>query len=88
MLGAPVKETSSKWSFAGRTLDELLADAEVAAVESALEQAEGNKSRAARDLGLKLGALRYRMQKLGMDSTTLVKSWWMHVCHIAQVPPL
>lgn len=67
MLGAPVRETSSKWSLAGRTLDEFLADAEVAAIESALEQAEGNKSRAARDLGLKLGALRYRMQKLGMD---------------------
>ena len=67
MLGAPVRETSSKWSLDGRTLDEFLADAEVAAIESALERAEGNKSRAARDLGLKLGALRYRMQKLGMD---------------------
>ena len=67
MLGAPVRETSSKWSLDGRTLDEFLAVAEVAAIESALEQAEGNKSRAARDLGLKLGALRYRMQKLGMD---------------------
>ena len=67
MLAVPAQNTGSIWSLAGRTLDEFLADAEVGAIESALEQADGNKSQAARALGLKLGALRYRMQKLGMD---------------------
>jgi two-component system, NtrC family, response regulator PilR len=54
-------------ALAGRNLDEYLADVEIHAIESALDAAQGNKSAAARRLGLKLGALRYRMQKLGME---------------------
>ncbi|MBT6276174.1 MAG: sigma-54-dependent Fis family transcriptional regulator [Chromatiales bacterium] len=50
----------------GQGLDAYLADVEIQTIRQALDQAHGNKSRAARSLGLKLGALRYRMLKLGM----------------------
>ena len=33
----------------------------------ALEEARWNKTQAAKRLGLSFGALRYRMQKLGLD---------------------
>jgi two-component system response regulator PilR (NtrC family) len=54
-------------SWDGQRLDDYLAMVEISAIESALEEVDGNKSAAARSLGLRLGALRYRMQKLGME---------------------
>ncbi len=51
----------------GAPLDEVLASVERETIEQALEQARWNRTRAAELLGLNLGALRYRMQKLGMD---------------------
>jgi transcriptional regulator with GAF, ATPase, and Fis domain len=46
-----------------------LADVERAAIESALEEARFNKSRAARALGLTRGQLYGRLRRLGMDRT-------------------
>ena len=47
-----------------------LADVERAAIESALEEARFNKSRAARALGLTRGQLYGRLRRLGIDTTT------------------
>ena len=47
MLAVPAQNTGSIWSLAGRTLDEIPRGREVGAIESALEQTDGNKSRAA-----------------------------------------
>ena len=47
--------------------DQLLENVEKETILRALEQARWNKTRAAKDLGLSFGALRYRMQKLGLD---------------------
>ena len=46
-----------------------LADLERAAIESALEEARFNKSRAARALGLTRGQLYGRLRRLGLDTT-------------------
>ena len=46
-----------------------LADVERAAIESALEEARFNKSRAARALGLTRGQLYGRLRRLGIDTT-------------------
>ena len=45
-----------------------LADVERAAIESALEEARFNKSRAARALGLTRGQLYGRLRRLGIDT--------------------
>ncbi len=45
-----------------------LAEYEQALIREALERAEGNKSRAARLLGLTRNALRYRLSQMGIDS--------------------
>jgi len=52
---------------AGGPLDEVLETVEKETILRALEQARWNKTRAAKALGLSFGALRYRMQKLGLD---------------------
>lgn len=49
------------------SLDPLLEDVERGTILSALEQTHGNKTHAARLLGINIGALRYRMQKLKME---------------------
>lgn len=48
-------------------LDSHLAEVEAARIRSALEQAGGNKSEAARGLGITLRSLRYRIEKLGLE---------------------
>jgi two-component system, NtrC family, response regulator PilR len=53
--------------YGRQSLDDYLARVEVETIEDALRQAAGNKTAAARLLGLKFGALRYRMQKLGLE---------------------
>jgi two-component system response regulator PilR (NtrC family) len=48
-------------------LDETLNDAERTTIMKALEETRFNKTRAAEKLGISLRALRYRIQKLGID---------------------
>jgi two-component system response regulator PilR (NtrC family) len=48
-------------------LDAYLAEAERAQIETTLERTGGNKSEAARRLGITLRSLRYRIQKLGLE---------------------
>ena len=48
-------------------LDEVLVSVEKDTIMRALEQARWNKTRAAKLLGLSFSALRYRMQKLGLE---------------------
>jgi two-component system response regulator PilR (NtrC family) len=52
---------------AGDELGERLDNVQREAIQKALEANRWNKTAAARQLGLTLRALRYRMQKLGMD---------------------
>jgi len=52
---------------AGEHLGERLESVERDAIQRALEENRYNKTAAARQLGLTLRALRYRMQKLGLD---------------------
>lgn len=49
-------------------LDPLLNDMERETIRNALEQAKGNKTKAAKLLGINLGALRYRLKKFNIDS--------------------
>jgi two-component system response regulator PilR (NtrC family) len=49
------------------TLDQVLEVVERQTILNALEQVRWNKTRAAKRLGISFGALRYRMQKLGLD---------------------
>ena len=48
-------------------LDDVLENVEKQRIINALEQSRWNKTRAAKALGISFGALRYRMQKLGLD---------------------
>jgi two-component system response regulator PilR (NtrC family) len=48
-------------------LDAVLESVEKETILNALEQARWNKTAAAKLLGISFGALRYRMQKLGLD---------------------
>ncbi len=48
-------------------LDDMLENVEKERIMKALEQSRWNKTRAAKLLGISFGALRYRMQKLGLD---------------------
>jgi two-component system response regulator PilR (NtrC family) len=48
-------------------LDAVLESVEKEAILTALEQSRWNKTAAAKALGISFGALRYRMQKLGLD---------------------
>ena len=54
-------------AFGRETLDDYLAQVEIETIESAMFKADNNKTAAAGMLGLKLGALRYRMQKLSLE---------------------
>jgi two-component system response regulator PilR (NtrC family) len=51
----------------GEDLDTVLENVEKETIVSALERERGNKTAAAKRLGISFGALRYRMQKLGLD---------------------
>ena len=51
----------------GVALDDQLAEQERAALEAALEKTGGNRTAAARLLGLSFRQLRYRLKKLGID---------------------
>ena len=48
-------------------LDKVLESVEKQTILNALEQSRWNKTAAAKLLGISFGALRYRMQKLGLD---------------------
>ncbi len=68
-LGLPSASTGAPSSmlFGRQSLDDYLAQVEIETIEGALKQADGNKTAAPRLLGLKFGALRYRLQKLGLE---------------------
>jgi two-component system response regulator PilR (NtrC family) len=51
----------------GASLDTLLVSVEKDTILKALEQTRWNKTAAAKFLGISFGALRYRMQKLGLE---------------------
>lgn len=53
---------------ADQTLDHVLADIEVRLIEQALRQCGGNKSEAARLLGLRPNTLHYKLQRYGLVS--------------------
>ena len=48
-------------------LDDYLGDVEKQSILQALEKTRWNKTAAARRLGISLRALRYRLEKLGLD---------------------
>ncbi len=54
-------------NVADDALDAVLESVEKQTILNALEQSRWNKTAAAKLLGISFGALRYRMQKLGLD---------------------
>ena len=52
----------------GQSLEDYLADIERQTIVRALEETRWNKTAAAKKLGISFRALRYRLQKLGLDS--------------------
>ncbi|TVP80913.1 sigma-54 dependent transcriptional regulator [Thioalkalivibrio sp.] len=60
-------ESASMPATHGVGLDDHLAEQERRALEAALEQAAGNRTAAARTLGLSFRQMRYRLKKLGID---------------------
>ncbi|MFZ0257045.1 MAG: helix-turn-helix domain-containing protein, partial [Gammaproteobacteria bacterium] len=52
---------------AGADLDSFLVSVEKDTIVRALEQTRWNKTAAAKVLGITFGALRYRLQKLGLE---------------------
>lgn len=52
---------------AGETLDDYLNRVERQAIQEALEQTDGNRTAAARVLGISFRSLRYRLDRLGME---------------------
>ena len=63
---AAVADSAAADAGAG-DLDRVLENVEKQTILSALEQVRWNKTAAAKRLGISFGALRYRMQKLGLD---------------------
>jgi two-component system response regulator PilR (NtrC family) len=61
------KAESQAGRVADDALDAVLESVEKQAILNALEQSRWNKTAAARLLGISFGALRYRMQKLGLE---------------------
>ena len=68
-LGLPARSTipEAKGRSDEDELDSMLDNLERESILSALEQTRWNKTAAAKALGISFGALRYRMQKLGLD---------------------
>ena len=64
-MGPRSRQTSAEPYFlpAGMTLDEY----EQSILKEALKRASGNKSQAARLLGITRNALRYRLSQIGID---------------------
>jgi two-component system response regulator PilR (NtrC family) len=52
----------------GQGLEQYLADVERAVILQTLEQTRWNRTAAARALGISFRALRYRLEKLGLDT--------------------
>ena len=74
VIGAPDLAIQEEYVPSGQAddgaddaLDAVLESVEKQTIMNALEQARWNKTAAAKLLGISFGALRYRMQKLGLD---------------------
>jgi len=70
-LGLPLSDANGNdeggVSSPKEDLDALLVSVEKKRILNALENTRWNKTQAAKDLGISFGALRYRMQKLGLE---------------------
>ena len=58
---------SPEGAAAGQDLEQYLADVEKQAIIQALEATRWNRTAAAKKLGISFRALRYRLEKLGLD---------------------
>ena len=67
LLDVDTADSDVNMCFGEETLDAYLSRLEIETIGVALHQARYNKTAAARFLGIRLGALRYRMQKLQME---------------------
>ena len=67
LLDVDTADSDVNMCFGEETLDAYLSRLEIETIRVALHQARCNKTAAARFLGIRLGALRYRMQKLQME---------------------
>ena len=63
----PVLPTATRVPAQGVDLDRILGDLEREYLEQALELSEGNKTKAAKLLGMSFRSFRYRLAKFGMD---------------------
>jgi DNA-binding NtrC family response regulator len=71
MLGEKFSTTSTpgfSWERKTKTLEEYLAEFEARILAETLSQCEGNKSKAARLLGLRPNTLHYKLSRLGIDA--------------------
>jgi two-component system response regulator PilR (NtrC family) len=66
-LKTPSSATTATGAGAGERLDHFLHEVERQRILDALEKTGGNKTAAARLLGINVGALRYRLQRLGLE---------------------
>ncbi|MFT7365935.1 MAG: two-component system response regulator PilR (NtrC family), partial [Marinobacter psychrophilus] len=66
-LLAPAAESMTELSEQGLDLEEYLESIERKAIEQALETTRWNKTAAAKKLGISFRALRYKLQKLGLN---------------------
>ena len=66
-LPASLAEAGAAADAPPEDLDAVLETVEKQSILAALEQSRWNKTAAAKKLGISFGALRYRMQKLGLD---------------------
>ncbi len=67
-LQLPDKHNPSDDDNSNLTLDDYLLDVERQTILNALKKAQGNKTKAAKLLGLSFRTLRYRLKKIGLDS--------------------
>ncbi len=66
-LGEAAAAATTAGEDEGTGLESLLDEVERNTIITALRQCKGNKTAAARALGISFGALRYRLQKLGLE---------------------
>ncbi len=64
---APLAAMADERDQARQSLEEHLAQVERAAIEKALRDSHNNKTAAARELGITFRALRYKLEKLGIE---------------------
>ncbi len=67
-IGSSTSKTTNQYSARGNlSLDKFLENIEIAEIKKALEASEGNKTKAAKLLGISFRAMRYKLQKLDLE---------------------